>query len=554
MERTTAILMTIMLTSVSLAGCAGDDANFEDTISTLEQEAIADEERMSALNATVASLEGNIEQLDSDISALLSQIADLDSQIVDYQTQVSTLIQQNDTKRVQIDLMVGQLDLLNSTKQSLEAQVALLDSTKAALEGQVSLLEAEKANLEGQVTSLSTANQNAASDLSDLQDLAAGLNETIEELQNTIAEMESDASSGEITSTLDTIISRGSMKCGIKSSQYGMGYLDPDTGVRSGLDISYCRALAAAIGLNPDTDVEYIPASGSNRFQMLVDETIDVLIRTTTWTASRDAALDADFAAVNFYDGQGLLVREDSFPAASAGNSVSGLDGANICVGTGTTSEGNLQGYFDTHDISFTSISVGDQSEAISNLKDGTCDAFTGDASAMIAVKWMLENSDDHEDWRNSNTYTDLWVPVELLSKEPLAAVTRDYDTEWNEIVSWVWYGVITAEELGVTSDNYDTIDYSCYPDDSNYNVWICRLLTQNFGLGTQENPLSDTWMQDVLQAVGNYGEMYDDAFCDGSYDGLSGSDAMTGCLMSRSGTLNALVSEGGIQYAPSMR
>jgi len=541
MDRKTVILMTIILASTSLAGCAGDEANLEETISALEQEAIADQERISNLNATIASLEGNIAQLDSDISTLLSQISDLDTEIVGYQAQVSTLAQENTTKGEQIGL--------------LEAQISLLNSSKATLDAQVSILENDKLVLEGVVASLTAENQNAASELSDLQDLAAELNMTIEQLQDIISDMEDDSSSGtDITSTLDTIISRGTMKCGIKESQYGMGYLDPETGVRSGLDISYCRALAAAIGLNPDTDVEYIPASGSNRFVMLQEETIDVLIRTTTWTATRDAALDGDYAAVNFYDGQGLLVREDAFPAAGAGNSVSGLGGADICVGTGTTSEGNLEGYFDTNGISFTSIPVGNHWEAISNLKDGGCDAFTGDMSAMIAVKWDLENSDDHEDWRDSDDHTDLWVPVELLSKEPLAAVTRDYDTEWNEIVSWVWYGVITAEELGVTSENYDTIDYSCDSGDSDYDVWLCRLLTQNFSLGTQENPLSDTWMQEVLEAVGNYGEMYDDAFCDGTYDGISGSDAMTGCLMSRSGTLNALVSEGGIQYAPSMR
>jgi len=541
MDRKTVILMTIILASTSLAGSAGDEANLEETISALEQEAIADQERISNLNATIASLEGNIAQLDSDISTLLSQISDLDTEIVGYQAQVSTLAQENTTKGEQIGL--------------LEAQISLLNSSKATLDAQVSILENDKLVLEGVVASLTAENQNAASELSDLQDLAAELNMTIEQLQDIISDMEDDSSSGtDITSTLDTIISRGTMKCGIKESQYGMGYLDPETGVRSGLDISYCRALAAAIGLNPDTDVEYIPASGSNRFVMLQEETIDVLIRTTTWTATRDAALDGDYAAVNFYDGQGLLVREDAFPAAGAGNSVSGLGGADICVGTGTTSEGNLEGYFDTNGISFTSIPVGNHWEAISNLKDGGCDAFTGDMSAMIAVKWDLENSDDHEDWRDSDDHTDLWVPVELLSKEPLAAVTRDYDTEWNEIVSWVWYGVITAEELGVTSENYDTIDYSCDSGDSDYDVWLCRLLTQNFSLGTQENPLSDTWMQEVLEAVGNYGEMYDDAFCDGTYDGISGSDAMTGCLMSRSGTLNALVSEGGIQYAPSMR
>ena len=110
-------------------------------------------------------------------------------------------------------------------------------------------------------------------------------------------------------STLDVIMERGSMKCGVKESQYGMGYLDSATGVRSGLDISYCRAVAAALGLNPDTDVEYIPASGSDRFEKLASGTIDVLIRTTTWTTSRDADLNADFAGMNFFDGQGILVR-----------------------------------------------------------------------------------------------------------------------------------------------------------------------------------------------------------------------------------------------------
>ena len=476
MKRKTVILMTVMLTSATLSGCAGNEAQLEETIDSLEQQAIADQERMTDLEQQAIADQERMTELEQQAIADQERIANLDSI-------VSTLD--------------GNLALMNANIDSLKAD---LDS--AYSEG-----------------------------------YAAGTAES------------------SAISTLDTILERGSLKCGVKESQYGMAYLDPSTGVRSGLDISYCRALAAAIGLDPDTDVEYIYASGSNRFQMLFDETIDVLIRTTTWTASRDAALDADFAAVNFYDGQGMLVREDRFDAASAGNSVSGLSGASICVGSSTTSEGNLVGYFNTHGISFNSISANSAWDAVEMLKDGTCDAFTGDTSAMIAVKWELENSDDHADWRDSSDHTDVWVPVELLSKEPLAAVTRDYDTEWNEIVSWVWYGAITAEELGVTSLNYDLLkDYSCDGGAPTYNVWICRLLTENFGLGTTDNPLSDTWMQYVLEEVGNYGEMYDDAFCDGTYDGASGSDAMTGCLMSRSGTLNALVSEGGIQYAPSMR
>ena len=351
-------------------------------------------------------------------------------------------------------------------------------------------------------------------------------------------------------STLDTIIDRGSMKCGVKESQYGMGYLDAGTGVRSGLDISYCRAVAAALGLNPDTDVEYIPASGSDRFDKLASGTIDVLIRTTTWTTSRDADLNADFAGMNFFDGQGILVREDAFAAADAGNSASGLNGANICVGIGTTTEGNMVDWFSSRDISFTSVPVADAAEATAKFIDASCDAFTGDMSAMVAKKWQLDGD-------GSMNGVDIWIAQELMSKEPLGAATRDMDSDFKDVVAWVWYGMVTAEEMGVTAANAaDMATSACSLTDGGAisNPGMCRLLTENLGLGTATNPLAGDWMQAVLGAAGNYGEAYDDAFCDGTYDGVSGSDAMTGCLISRSGTLNALVSEGGIQYAPAMR
>jgi general L-amino acid transport system substrate-binding protein len=345
-------------------------------------------------------------------------------------------------------------------------------------------------------------------------------------------------------STLDTIIERGSMKCGVKESQYGMGYLDAGTGVRSGLDISYCRAVAAALGLNPDTDVEYIPASGSDRFDKLASGTIDVLIRTTTWTTSRDADLNADFAGMNFFDGQGILVRADSYDAATAGNSAAGLDGANICVGIGTTTEGNMVDWFSSRNIAFTSVPVADAAEATAKFIDGSCDAFTGDMSAMVAKKWQLDGD-------GSMNGVDIWIAQELMSKEPLGAATRDMDSDFKDVVAWVWYGMVTAEEMGVTAANAaDMAASACDGSDPG----MCRLLTENLGLGTTDNPLAGDWMQAVLNAAGNYGEAYDDAFCDGTYDGTSGSDAMTGCLISRSGTLNALVSEGGIQYAPAMR
>ena len=499
MERTTTILIAIMMASVSLAGCSGDDSGYEETISSMEQDSIADQATIAALNATISSLTTDLETLGVQITALDSQIAEL-------QTDID--------------------DLVNA---------------KALLEAQALVLESEKALLEAQVSSLTTSNQDAATDIAELQALASELNQTILQLESTISEMQD--SDTPIVSTLDTIMERGSMKCGIKESQYGMGYLDSATGVRSGLDITYCRAVAAAIGMDPDSDVEYVPAGGHNRFDLLSNGTIDVLIRTTTWTTSRDADLDVDFGAINFYDGQGIMVNLDEFPNAE---SALDLDGASICVAIGSTSEGNIYDYFEENDMDYQAVDSWNDGPDFANE---VCDAVTGDMSSLVSMKWQMEQNGDAD--------FEIAIMPEIISKEPLASVTRDYDSEWNEVVSWVWFGMVTAEESGVTSSNYATqANEACETTGSGSQAdpRVCRLLTSNFGLGTADNPLSDTWMQDVLAASGNYGEAYDDAFCDGTYDGVSGSGAMSGCLISRAGTLNALVSEGGIQYAPSMR
>ena len=351
-----------------------------------------------------------------------------------------------------------------------------------------------------------------------------------------------DSSQG---STLDTILSRGSMGCGVKESQYGMGYQEAATGVRSGMDIEYCRAIAAAIGLNPDEDVYYVLATGSNRFDLLASGGIDVLIRTTTWTTSRDAGLNTDFAGINFYDGQGIMIRSNFITAEEAGSSIYALDGANICVAIGTTSERNIVDWSSASGVSINPVYVADSSEARDQFISGSCDAYTGDSSALAAMKSQMDYDGSMGTGSEGNDIQ-IWIGQELLSKEPLAAVTRDYDSEWNEVVSWVWYAMITAEEMGISSTNYGSADTS---DPS-----VDRLLYSNLGLGTTDNPLSSTWVQNVLDSVGNYGEAYDNSFCDGTYDGVSGSDTMTGCLISRSGTYNALVREGGLQYAPPMR
>jgi general L-amino acid transport system substrate-binding protein len=328
-------------------------------------------------------------------------------------------------------------------------------------------------------------------------------------------------------STLDTVIAAGTMKCGVKTSQFAMGYLDED-GVRSGLDIEYCRALAAAIGLNPDTDIEYVLATGSNRFALLASGDIDVLIRTTTWTTSRDADLNADFAGINFFDGQGMLVNLDAHPGAT---SIMQLDGATVCVGIGTTTEGNLADYFTVNSLAYTAVNSADADTAKASFINEECTAWTGDMSAMVAQKYGLE--------QGSGQSFAMGIMSELMSKEPLAAATRDNDDDWNDVVTWVWYGMLTAEELGINSGNYAAADLS----DPSLN----RLLNSTLGLGTEANPLSATWMQSVLATSGNYYEAYDRSFCDGA-------GTMSNCLIDRAGTYNAPHWEGGLQYAPPMR
>ena len=326
----------------------------------------------------------------------------------------------------------------------------------------------------------------------------------------------------ETTSTLDTVIARGSLKCGVKDSQYGMGYLEAD-GTYTGLDIEYCKAVAAAIGVD---SIEYVLATGSNRFELLASEEIDVLIRTTTWTTSRDADLNADFAGINFYDGQGILVNTDAYETAPT--SALDLDGAKICVGIGTTTEGNIADYFAVNGMNYEAVNSDDAATAKAQFEDGSCDAWTGDMSAMVAQKFGLD----------TNAVPNSAIMPELLSKEPLAAATRDNDDDWNDVVTWVWFGMLTAEELGIDSTNYATANMSIPAND--------RLLNNNLGLGTEANPLAATWMQSVLAAVGNYDEAYTESFC--TYDD-SGS-----CLIDRAGSQNAPYWEGGLQYAPPMR
>ena len=237
--------------------------------------------------------------------------------------------------------------------------------------------------------------------------------------------------------------------------------------------------------------------------------------------------MNADFAGINFYDGQGMLVNTDAQPASS----VMDLDGATVCVGIGTTTEGNLADYFNVNDLDYVAVNSADADAAKASFTNKECSAWTGDMSAMVAQKWGLEQGD--------GPGFNMSIMPELMSKEPLAAATRDNDDDWNDVVTWVWYGMLTAEELGIDSSNYAAADLS--------NPSLNRLLNSTLGLGTEANPLSPTWMQSVLATSGNYYEAYDRSFCDG--DG-----AMSNCLIDRAGTQNAPHWAGGLQYAPPMR
>lgn len=345
-------------------------------------------------------------------------------------------------------------------------------------------------------------------------------------------------------STIDEIYTRGYLLCGVKETQYGMGYLDnSNPPQRSGLDVEYCKGVAAALNVS----VNYIAASAGNRFTLLADKDIDVLIRTTTWTTERDVELHVDFAGINFFDGQSILVRADAFPSGVNDTSALHLNGAKVCVQSGTTSEGNVVDYFAANGLSLTLESVASSAEAEQKFLDNdasSCNALTGDKSAMVATMFDINNG-------NSSVQT--WITTELLSKEPLAAATRDNDADFNEVVTWVWYGMVTAEEMGITSSNYETIAAESCADGANKNPAQCRFLTENLGLGTTAHPLDGQWMQHVLKAVGNYGEAYSRSFCDGSYNVTVGSASMNNCLIDRMG-FNALVSDGGLQFAPPMR
>ncbi len=316
--------------------------------------------------------------------------------------------------------------------------------------------------------------------------------------------------------TLQTVRDRGILNCQVGLPTPGF-YQLADDGMWSGMDVDMCRAVSAAIFGDPD-QVEYQSVTSAVRFTSLANAESDMLSRTTTWTAVRDTQLGLDFTAINFYDGQGFMV-----PADTGITSALELDGATICVLTGTTTELNLADYFRANGMSFTPVTNENVNVLVETYLGGGCDAYTNDKSGLAARRSAFPDPSAH-----------VFLP-ETVSKEPLGPVVRQGDDAWANLVRWTIYGLMNAEELGVTSENVQEMTGSADPN-------IARLLGSEGNIG-EELGVSPTFMVDAIAAVGNYGEIYERHV---------GADTAIG--IPREGTLNALWTEGGLIYAPPFR
>ncbi|MCL4870380.1 MAG: amino acid ABC transporter substrate-binding protein [Anaerolineae bacterium] len=283
--------------------------------------------------------------------------------------------------------------------------------------------------------------------------------------------------------TLRTVQERGVLKCGGNANVPGFGYLDPATGGFSGFDIDFCKAIAAAVLGNSEA-IEVVPTTGDSRFPTLQSGEVDVLIRNTTWTLSRDTSLGFDFAPVTFFDGQGMMVRR-----ADNISSFAQLAGSTICVQSGTTTEKNLADYFALLGINYTPLVFPDAVSTREAYDSGACDGFTTDKSGLVSQQILLADPTAHV------------ILVEDMSREPLGPLTRHGDNEWNDIVSWVVYCTFNAEFLGVNQANVDSQLGSDNPP-------IAGLLGESGDYG-QALGLNNDFCYQVVKQVGNYADIY---------------------------------------------
>lgn len=313
--------------------------------------------------------------------------------------------------------------------------------------------------------------------------------------------------------TLKAVKDRGQLLCGANGHLVGFGMPDPQ-GNWTGLDVEYCRAVAAAIFSDP-TKVKFVPLVPAD-FTALQSGKVDLLAHNTTWTMSRSTTLGIDFAATNFYDGQGFIVHKELRVSSALE-----LNGAAICVQQGTTTELNLADYFRAHIMSLKTMRFATADEAVKAFNSGRCDAFTTDSSALYGVRLRLSNP------------ADSIVLPEIISKEPLSIAVRQGDDMWENVVRWTHHAMLDAEELGVTKSNVDEQLKSADPE-------IRRLLGVEGQFG-QSLGLANDWAYQIIKYIGNYGE---------SFERNVGRSSP---LKIERG-LNALWIKGGLQYGLPIR
>jgi len=314
--------------------------------------------------------------------------------------------------------------------------------------------------------------------------------------------------------TLDAVKARGQLSCGV--SQGVPGFSQPDEkGAWKGLDVDVCRAIAAAV-LGSADKVKYTGLSAKERFTALQSGEIDVLSRNTTWTVTRDAGLGVISTGVTYYDGQGFMVRK-SLKVKSAKE----LNGAQVCMNAGTSTELNAADFFRANNMQFKPVVFEKSDETVAAYDAGRCDAYSTDQSGLYGERLKLKNKDEH------------MVLPEIISKEPLGPMVRQGDDQWLNIVRWTLFAMVNAEEMGVTSANVEEQKKSTNPD-------VQRLLGLEGKIGTQLG-IPDAWSYEIVRQVGNYGEVFEKNVGPKTPLGIARG-------------LNALWKNGGLQYAPPIR
>ena len=316
--------------------------------------------------------------------------------------------------------------------------------------------------------------------------------------------------------TLDDVRAKGHLQCGINTGLAGFAFTD-DAGNWQGFDVAICEAVAAAV-FGDASMVKYTSLTGKNRFEALKSGEVDMLSRNTTWTYSRDVDLKLTFLGVNYYDGQGFIV-----PASLGVGSATELEGASVCIQTGTTTELNLADYFRSNGMGYEPVPIETNAEARQNYLAGRCDVYTTDRSGLAATRASLDDPEAHV------------VLPEIISKEPLGPLVRHGDDEWGDVVRWALNVLIIAEEKGITSENVRAMAAELQKD-----AELNRMFGTEGEYGAMLG-LSADWVVNVIAAVGNYGEIFE------KYLGVN-----TDIGLERG--VNALWTDGGLIYAPPYR